>query len=53
VLHSVQIKNRGVLERFSSLSQEQAVANFWKLAKNFINVSRYIDTPKKMKGVKK
>jgi hypothetical protein len=42
VIKSIQIKGRGLLERHTNQSEEQARESFLKLAKNFIEVSNYV-----------
>jgi hypothetical protein len=42
VLKSIKIKDRGILERYTDQSEEQARESFLKLAKNFIEVENYV-----------
>lgn len=42
VLKSIRIKDRGILERHSDQSEEQARESFLKFAKNFIEVENYV-----------
>jgi hypothetical protein len=42
VLSTMQIKDRGLLERHSDQTPEQARASFLKMASNFIDVGVYI-----------